>query len=212
MTSKMRPATIGLGLAVLLASFVLSCGTTSMKSAWRDETFQTTPKKIMVIALAKNPGMRRYYEDEFVNVLKKRGVDGIPSYMHFESRVDSATAIRKIRELGADAVLITRLLDQKTVETYYPPSVTYMGPSYYPSYYGGWYGYYGASYDYVSTPGYTSVEDIYSLETNVYDLNSLKLIYSGLSETGITSGASDSVVKEVVQVVSESMAEKKVIP
>ena len=214
MTSKMRTALISLGAAVFCASIVASCGTTSMKSAWKDETYQTTPKKMMVIGLAKNAGARRFYEDQFVSVLQKRGVAGIPSYQHFtgEGQVDSATAIAKMKELGADAVLITRLLDKKTVETYYPPTVTYMGPSYYPSYYGGWYGYYGGSYNYMSTPGYTSVEDYYYLETNVYDLNSLKLVYSGLSETGITSGASDSVIKEVVQIVSESMVAKKVIP
>lgn len=214
MTSKMRTALIWLGLAVFLASLVASCGTTSMKSAWKDDTFQTTPKKFMVIGVAKNAGVRRFYEDQFVNVLKKRGVDAIPSYVHFagDGRVDSTAAIAKIKELGVDAVLITRLLDKKTVETYYPPTTTYMGPSYYPSYYGGWYGYYGGSYDYATTPGYTAVEDYYSLETNIYDMNTMKLIYSGLSETGISSGASDSVVKEVVQVLSESMIEKKVIP
>ncbi len=214
MTSQMRTALISLGLAVFCASIVASCGTTSMKSAWKDDTYQTTPKKMMVIGLAKNAGTRRFYEDQFVSVLQKRGVAGIPSYQHFagEGQVDSATAIAKMRELGADAVLITRLLDKKTVETYYPPTVTYMGPSYYPSYYGGWYGYYGGSYNYMSTPGYTSVEDYYYLETNVYDLNSLKLVYSGLSETGITSGASDSVIQEVVQIVSESMVAKKVVP
>lgn len=213
MNCKMRAAPIGLGLAALLVSFVVSCGTTSMKSAWKDDTFTTTPKKFMVIGLAKNAGVRRFYEDQFVSVLKARGVDAIPSYMTFtEGKVDSAVAIQKMRELGVDAVLITRLLDKKSVETYYPPTSTYMGPSYYPSYYGGWYGYYGASYAYTTTPGYTATEDYYSLETNVYDLNQLKLVYSGLSETGISSSASDSVVKEVVQVVSGSMVEKKVIP
>lgn len=214
MTSQMRTALISLGLAVFCASIVASCGTTSMKSAWKDDTYQTTPKKFMVIGIAKNSGTRRFYEDQFVSVLKKRGVDAIPSYMHFtgDGQVDSATAIAKIRELGVDAVLITRLLDKKTVETYYPPTTTYMGPSYYPSYYGGFYGYYGGSYSYMTTPGYTAVEDYYSLETNIYDMNSLKLIYSGLSETGISSTASDSVIKEVVQVLSESMVQKKVIP
>jgi len=214
MITTMRTALISFGVAVFCASLVASCGTTSMKSAWKDDSYQTAPKKIMVIGLSKNQGVRRFYEDQFVSVLQTRGVQGIPSYQHFsgEGRVDSATAIAKMKELGADAVLITRLLDKKTVETYYPPSVTYMGPSYYPSYYGGWYGYYGGSYDYMTTPGYTSVEDYYSLETNLYDLNSLRLVYSGLSETGITSSASDSVIKEVVQVVSESMVQKKVIP
>jgi hypothetical protein len=212
MTSKMRTALISLGAAVFCASVVASCGTTSMQSAWKDETYQTTPKKIMVIGVAKNPGKRRFYEDQFASVLQKRGIGAIPSYQHFagDGRMDSTAAIAKMQELGADAVLVTRLLDKKTVETYYPPSVTYMGPSYYPSYYGGWYGYY--SYDYMTTPGYTAVEDYYYLETNLYDLGTRKLVYSGLSETTISSSASESVVKEVVQIISESMVQKKVIP
>lgn len=39
------------------------------------------------------------------------------------------------------------------------------------------------SYAYVASPGYTTVNRALSLETNVYDVRSEKMTYSGMSQT-----------------------------
>ncbi len=200
---------------LVLAALFAGCAATSMRSVWVDETYRTQPRKFLIIGVAKQDGTRRVYEDEFALLLKKKGLDAYPSYAYLPAgKVDSATAVRKITELGVDAVLVTRLLDKRTVQNYYPPTTTYVGPSYYPSYYyGGWYGYYGYGFDYVASPGYTTTEDYYSLETNVYDTIGKRLVWSGMTETTITSASpSVSVIKEFIHVVADNMKKKGIIP
>lgn len=207
-TSRARFALFATGtLTTLLA--LSSCGTTSIRSSWKDDTIQTQPKNILIVGVAQNETIRRFYEEEFVASLNKSGIQGVPSYRHFPSPIDSALAFSKIEELGVDAVLVTRLIDQKEVSTYYPPTATYMGPSY-PGYYGGWYGYYGYGMDVVTTPGYTTVENVYALESNLWDVKSHKLAFSALSETKVTS-VDDSTIKEVIDVVTNEMRAKKAI-
>ncbi len=207
-TSRARFAL--LAASSLLIMFVLSsCGTTSMKASWRDDAYKAQPRKVLIVGVAQNEGVRRFYETEFVSALKKHGVDGVPSYLHFPSRIDSALALAKVRELGVDAILVTRLIDQHEVETYYPPTSTYMGPTY-GGYYGGWYGYYGYGMDVVTTPGYTTVEKVYSLETNIFDVATQKLVFSAISETKVQS-VDDSVIREVIDVVTNDMREKGLI-
>jgi hypothetical protein len=200
-----------LAASMLFSLFALSsCGTTSVRSSWKDDTYQTQPKKFLIVGVAKNESVRRYYEQEFVNSLAKSGVQAVPSHSHFQTPIDSVVAMAKVQELGIDAILVTRLIDQKEVQTYYPPTTTYMGPAY-PGYYGGWYGYYGYGMDVVSTPGYVEIENVYSLETNVFDIATHKLIFSALSDTKVQS-VDDSTVKEVIDVVSNAMREKGLIP
>ena len=201
-----------LAASTLLIMFALSsCGTTSMKASWKDDAYQTKPRKVLVVGVARNEGVRRFYEQEFAKTLGTHGVEGVPSYLHIPGRIDSNLAYSKMQELGVDAVLVTRLIDQKEVETYYPPTATYMGPTYgYGGYYGGWYGYYGYGMDVVSTPGYTTVESVYALETTIYDVATQKLVFSGLSETTVQS-ADDSTIKEIIDVITTSMQEKGII-
>jgi hypothetical protein len=187
-TSRARFAL--LAASSLLIMFVLSsCGTTSMKASWRDEAYKAQPRKVLIVGVAQNEGVRRFYEQEFVSALKKHSVDGVPSYLHFPSRIDSALALAKVQELGVDAILVTRLIDQ---------------------YYGGWYGHYGYGMDVVTTPGYTTVEKVYSLETNIFDVATQKLVFSAISETKVQS-VDDSVIKEVIDVVTNDMREKGII-
>jgi hypothetical protein len=215
MIGKMRQPLTWLGLAVFFTTVVASCGSTSMKATWKDENYNTRPQKFFVVGLSKNEGARRMYESQFVTLLKSKGVDAYASYASLpEGKVDSVAAHRVIAELSCDAVLVTRVLDKKTVQSYYPPTTTYMGPSYYPSYYsGGWYGYYGYGYNTVTTPGYTTTEDYISLETNVYDVAGKRLVFSGLSETILSpSGPSEGNIKELAHVLADAMAKKGIIP
>ena len=72
-------------------------------------------------------------------------------------------------------MLVTRLVDQETVNQYYPPTYSSV-PS---AYYGGWYGYYNMGYTYMSSPGYSETNHVYRLETNLYDRAGDKLLWSG---------------------------------
>jgi hypothetical protein len=84
-----------------------------------------------------------------------------------------------IKKTGCDAVFVIALLDVKTVETYQP------GTAYYPmtyGMYGSYYGYYNYYYPQVYSPGYYTTDKTYYIESNFYDVEEDKLLWSIQSE------------------------------
>ena len=192
-----------LGLAALAAVGLAACATTRLTSVWRDETYRGPQlRKVLVVGVSERAVIRRLFEDEFTRQLKARGSDATPSYTigSLELLQDRAASVAKIRELGFDGVLVTRLVDRKTVTTYYPP--TYLGP---PGYAGGWYGYYSLSYGYVTSPGYTVESQVVNLETSVYETKADRLVWSALSETFL-EGSSQSLVRSLIKLLVANLA------
>ena len=192
------------------AMLLASCATTEIKSVWSDASYQGGPLlKVVVMGLAKDQTMKRLYEDEFVRQLKEHGVQAIPGYSVIpqEKMGDETYVSEKIKELGVDATLVTRLVDKKTIQTYYPPEVYYTPAPYYR----GWHGYYRNSYQYMVSPAYSATQEAVVLETNIYSTQSNQLIWSALSETFI-GGSSESLIYSLVQKLIKDMAARDLIP
>ena len=188
---------------VLVLVLLPSCSpTTKLASVWRDDGYQNHPKKMMIIGEFKNPGNRRLFEDEMVKQLKALGIDAVVSYAAIPERteVDRETITAKMNELGADAVLIARVVDKKTVSTYVPGTVR---PGY-PGYGGGWHGYYAYS------QSYTVQDEFAVLQTNLYDLKNDKLIWTAVSETWITEN-NESLIRSFTKVIVERLASDKML-
>jgi hypothetical protein len=179
---------------MLIAMLITACALTKLTSAWKDPSYQGQPRKIMVIGIAKKPLNKRILDDEFVRQLKARGTDAVASYtvMPDEKQADHAVIAAKMKEQGADGVLISRLANKKTVHTYVPGSVSY--PPSYPSYYGNWRDYYGYGSQAVYTPGYTAEDEYALMETNLYDAGNDKLIWSASSETEIRGSDQNQII------------------
>ena len=192
---------------MLIAMFIPACSTTKLTSVWKDQTYLEQPRKIMVIGVAKKPVNKRILEDEFVRQLKARGMDAVASYtvMPDEKQGDQAVIAAKMKEQGADAVLISRLASKKTMHTYVPGSVYYP-----PSYYGKWRDYYGHGYQAVYTPGYLAEDEYALMETNLYDAGTDKLIWSASSETEIWGSHQDQIIS-YIDVMVKTMAEQKLL-
>lgn len=198
MTGYLRNRLVYLIHIVLLFT---ACATTELNSVWKDPSYQARPAKIMVIGVAKNPLNRRIFEDEFVSQLKARGTDAIASYTVLpDKQQDDREAIAaKVKELGADTILITRLVSKKIVQTYVP------GTAYYPpSYYGYWPDYYWSGYQYMYTPGYIAQDEYAVIETNLYEAKSDKLIWAASSETGI-SNSNQGIIQSYIGVMVKNM-------
>ena len=152
----MRTLRSSIGFMVLIAMFIPACATTTLTSAWKDPSYQGQLSKIMVIGVAKKPLNKRIFEDEFVRQLRARGTNAVASYTVIpdEKQGDNASIAAKMKEQGADAVLISRLASKKTVHTYFP------GSGYYPPlYYGNWRDYHRYGYQSMYTPGYVAEDD-----------------------------------------------------
>jgi hypothetical protein len=186
---------------LLVAVFVSACTTTQITAVWKDPAYHTHPDKIMVIGVAKNPLNRRLFEDEFVQQLKAHGTDAIASYTVLpDAQQDNQPAIaKKVAELGADTVLITRMVSKKNVQVYVPGT-----PYYPPPYYDTWPNYYGYGYRYMYTPGYIANDEYAVIETNLYEANNEKLIWAASSETGI-SGSDPYIIKSYIDVMVNNM-------
>jgi hypothetical protein len=90
---------------------------------WNDPSFHESPlKKILIIAIRKNPIQRRIWEDAFVGELSKKGVMSTSSYKLFPNALpDTDQVIETVQKNGFDGILVTRIL-QKETETHYVES------------------------------------------------------------------------------------------
>ena len=189
---------------MIISSFLLtSCATTILTTVWKDESFTGPVRKMAVIGIFKTPAVRNFFEDEFSRQLKTHGIEAVASYtiIPIDDQSDKDIVASRLRNLAMDYVLVTRLVDRKTVQTYVPGQA-YVVPGYYRS----WGGY----YQYAYTPGYM-VEDIYAYaETNIYDVKNDKLIWSARSETEI-SGMNQELIRSFVKIMIDRLSADAVI-
>ena len=190
---------------ILFVGFFLaaSCATTKMTDAWRDDNFRGTIRKVVVIGIFKEPDTRKIFEDEFADRLRARGVDATASHKIIPDAElpDKDVVLGKVRKLGADAVLVTRVVDMET-EKNYVPGQAYAVPTYY--------GYYGAYYSYSYRPGYTETKGSAYLETNLYNVGDEKLIWSGRSKTKL-SATRYELIQAFVKTMLDGLSEAKLI-
>jgi len=195
----------------LVALVAAGCATTRISAVWTDETWHGEPfRKILVIGVSDNETRRRVFESEFADQLRARGSSGVPAYTLDlpPGPVDKDAIIARVKGLGIDGVLVTRLVDRKTVSVYHPPEQTvYIAPG---AYRRGWYPYWSSSYEYVTRPGYTVTEETGVVETNLYDTASERLVWSALSET-LLGGDVGRVIRGFVQTLVADLAARRLI-
>lgn len=198
---------INMVVLTVLVAVLAGCATTQITSSWKEPSYQGPPRKTMVISMSKQSVNRRVFEDEFVRQLKSRGTDAFASYTVLPDALgaDHTAIASAVQKQGADTLLISRLISQKTKTTYIPGTVEPM-----PGYYGRWSHYYGFGYDAMYTPGYVSEEEYAIAETNLYDVNGDKLLWSAASETAI-KGSDQELIKSFIQVMIKTMVEKQIL-
>ena len=193
-----------LGITTTVCFLVLaSCSSTTLTAVWKDPSYQGgNLGKVLIVGVARNDAIRRLFEDEFTARLKARGTDASPSYRIIASTemLDQDTVNARIESLGMDAVLITRFVNQKK-ETVYTPGTYYSG---------GWYDWYSRGYGYVTSPGYYTEYEVIRLSTNVYETQTGKMIWSGLSDT-VTGGSTEVEIKEVIDAIIKSLSSNQLI-
>jgi len=180
-----------------------SCATTKMTNVWRDENYRGTIGKVVVLGIFKEPDTRKIFEDEFADRLRARGVDATASHkiLSADDMPDKDVVIGKIRKQGADAILVTRVVDMETQKTHVPGKA-YAVPNYYNDY--------SPYYTYVSRPGYTVQEGHADTETNLYGLGDEKLIWSGRSNTKF-SATRYELIQAFVKIMIDGLSEAKLI-
>ncbi|NCD71650.1 hypothetical protein [Mucilaginibacter agri] len=187
----------------VVVALCLSACSSPMKivASWiNTEEIKPEPyKSVFIIALTGNLEAKRAIENDLATNAEARGIKAYKSIVVFgpfsgKSSIPSKDIIsKKVAELGCEAIFTVALVDKEITTTYVPSSTTVVGAPYYPTYpyygsFGGYYAYSAIYYD----PGYYSTDKKYSLEANVYDAKSEKLIISIESKAANPSGIQKS--------------------
>ena len=193
-------------VAAATALTLAACASTELVNQWSNPAY-TSPsfKKIMVIGVTKQAGIRRTFEDEFVAQLKAAGVSAIPSYLYIpqDGPVGEAVLKQALKEAGADAVMITRLVGvQKKTEIapgYYPPDPAM---AVHPLYTTAWNDYYEPPIVYQS--------EVYTSETSLYDTLKNQVVWRGTAQTTAPGNLSQE-IKNYAGIVISALKDKKFI-
>jgi hypothetical protein len=177
---------------------VAACtGTDLTETRVHDAYKGQTMSNILVIAVTGNEHNRRSYERKFVAHLKSAGVEAVASEksipMPGDLKLKKEPILNAVNQYKNDAVIITQLVGKEADDIYQRGGVTR-------------HGYFG----YTRNPGYSSTITKVRLETNLYDSETGKLIWSGLSKT-LSKDSADRIMNEVIKAVIANMQKNKLI-
>lgn len=192
-------------LTALLGALALAaCASPGMVvGTWKAKDYHKQLAKVLVIGLTKKQGLRRAFEDTLASKLRAKGVDAVPSIgiVHLGHTLDRQTVKADIeaavKKRHFDNVLVTHLINVHHQTTYIPPGD-------YPKY--SFYGTIMTVYSSVYTPGYLVNSTVVSLQTDLYDTVSEKMVWSMTSQSfdpktaqDIINTLSDYIVKGLAQ-------------
>jgi hypothetical protein len=156
----------------------------------------------MVVGLTGELINKALWENIMAERLQQNGLRTVLSVNSFpaDSEVREGEIISRVIANGLDGVLVSRLVDTRREEVYYPPTGGfYDGPF---GYYSRFSRYYPHAYHRVYSPGYSTTFTSVLLETTLYDAATQQLIWSMSTDTvGFDSPNQlvDSVSKKVVE-------------
>ena len=186
------------------ALLTMGCAGTDLTTRQIEQTETVKPASdILVILVADRDETRRVFEDRFVAALKSVGVDAIGSAdaipMPSDLELKKEAILQAVEKYESDAVLITHLADIA-----YAESRSRANPQEY-----GFHGYYGFLYRYYNDPGHSRTYSTIVLETNLFDVQTEKLIWSG--QTKSMDRAKAEVINDVISLVVRDLMNKKLL-
>lgn len=192
--------------AVFLGILVIACAGTELTDTQVHKTVRDKPvSNILVIGIADKENNRRYFENEFVTALEATGVKAVSSAdvisIPADKELKKDVILDVVNKFKNDAVIITHVAGVEKKDVYTPPTRSY----------GGYYDYYNNIYLHTHEPGYYSTHTQVRLKTNLYDVKTERLLWSGQSKT-INPGSTRKVIDEVIQVVVKDLQKNKLLP
>jgi hypothetical protein len=189
------PIPMALGITLLLTGiaggFTRCASSTKITGTWKNpETAQanTAYRNVFIAAITDNLSAKQTVENDLEGQLRKQGIGTTKSGNMFSPNFtkvqlnDKEAIVQKVRDNGNDAILTVTLIAEKNQLRYVPGDMAYAP---YPRH--GWYGNFSGYYNYWApqtyTPGYYTDDDVYFIETNLYDVQSEKLVWSAQSQT-----------------------------
>jgi hypothetical protein len=162
------------------------CAATSVKQTWKSPTYHGGPvQKVAVLVVDERDFYRQSIENHFAGLLNQQGQGALATHELLSLpaiKADKQAAAARVREAGADSVLIVRLVDRATYanEVRATPAVFVSTVTGYES--GDWYSYYSVAFMDMGTVWGNTKMEVY-LDSGLYDLKSGQRIWSALTLT-----------------------------
>lgn len=198
----MRQITIKQLLCTLFSGvLIIACAGTKLTRTWVDEAHRGKPvSDILVIAITYKEEVRHSFEDKFVAQLKALGIEAVSSAdvipIPADLKLEKDQILNVVNKFGNDAVIITHMVGVEEKETYSPATQSDTG----------FYGYYDGLIP-ARSPGFYKTRTFVRLLTNLYDVKTEKLIWSGQSETKEPRSIKQT-IGDVINVVIKDMQKK----
>ena len=201
-------------LLLSLTGLIIACApTTQLRKSWSDPSLAKNPvkpfNKVFVMVNPRKEENRKVAEDQLVSLIKKR--EAIPSYSYVTpADTSQKELVEKLIKDGFDGAITMRVkavVQTKTKTTYNP------GTSY-----DSWYSYgnaYAYSHTYVvgsasktESPNVdvNSAKD-YIIETNIYSLETKKLLWSG-STASLSARKVESAMNGIYNTIRKELLKK----
>ena len=197
-------------LFIVSGLLLISCANTKLSQSWVEPGNEKSFNDILIIGIGESQQNRRAYESYFVEELNTQGIESVASYKIIRQNedIDRNTVVKAIDGLNIDGVIVTHMVavDEETV---YRSSMNYM-PMYGAGYYGSMYSYYPHVNSYVHQPGYYTTHETYTLETNLYDVETEEMVWSARSRT-FSPESVDEVIVDLTRLLIADLKDKGLI-
>ena len=165
----------------LVTSILCSCASVSVVDTWRNPNISPARlQKVLVVSITRKDANRKVYEDMLISELSRHGVQAVAGYTLIPSngKPDSVVLDRAVKQAQAQAVLTVQTIKVEQRTTIDPGFVDPYPGRWYPEAFPTWdlYGYYGSMSHY--GPAYVSTYDIATMQVNLFDASSGKLIWA----------------------------------
>ena len=171
-----------------LAALLCSCAATTIKKTWKAPEHRDAPfARLAVIVIDERGFLRQGFENRYVTQLQNDGATGYTTFNLLplqDINQDKAAAAEKLKTVGAQAAIVMRLMDTATIYHESRPGSEQYADVVNGFEMGTWYNYWTVAYQDMS-PTFGNLKMKIFLETSIFDLNTAKRIWSGLSQTTI---------------------------
>lgn len=201
---------------IIIATVLLmisSCSSSRIISSWRTtDSPEPYIKKVLVLGLTgeAEKAFCVKMEKHLSGDLSELGYNAYSAYEQYGplafEKLNEKEALEKLANKGFDAV-ITIVLFNKQKEEYFVP-VSYKRTMPYPD---GFWDYFSSRYNRIDQKGYYEYATRYFWESNFYDLNQKKLVFSCQTETFDPLSA-ESLGHEYGKLIAKEMLSNKVLP
>lgn len=193
-------ARFSLALLCALLALLSGCASTQAISSWQLPLSAPRPQfhHLFVIALTPLDPVAVQLEAELASRLAGEGLPATPARQYFtEAELRDAKARERIaarvRELGADGVLVVAYLHSAEKKYYVPGSTTWVPAPPPPPLHGGYPAYIGYHYDLVYQPGYTAVSTEYYMKSSLYAVGDEQPVWAAQSATADPASIADGI-------------------